>query len=84
MTKIRGLKKAAGETKGLTNYYSGEYVQINYNMATNEVITNYHFGFGQNNWTAHHDENTIKVCNATNPMTMREIEKQVMLSISAL
>ena len=28
--KMHGLRKAAGDTKGLNGYYSGQYVQINY------------------------------------------------------
>lgn len=35
--KIKGLKKIADETKSLCGYYSGLYLQLNYNMETGEA-----------------------------------------------
>jgi len=71
--KMIGLKKAAGETKGLTNYYSGHYVQISYDKVTGEIISDYHYSLGQNWWTQYHDSNVITIGNASSPLTMQAI-----------
>lgn len=71
--KMTGLRKAAGETKGLTGQYSGHYVQISYDRSTGEVVTNYHYSLGQNSWSQYHDSNIITVCNVSQPKTMQEI-----------
>ena len=70
---MQGLRKAAGETKGLTSYYSGHYVQISYDTSNGEILTNYHYNLGQNSWTAYNDADIITICNASNPMTMQQI-----------
>lgn len=70
---IKGLKKVAGETKSLTGYYSGHYLQLNYDKSTGELITNYHCSFGQNSWTVYHDENIVRIGNLSRPYTMQEI-----------
>ena len=70
---MRGLRKAAGATKGLTGYYNGHYVQISYDTSNGEILTNYHYSLGQNSWTQYHGSDIITVCNASNPMTMQQI-----------
>ena len=70
---IKGLRKTAGETKGLQGYYSGQYLQISYDMATGDIYTNYHCSFGQNSWSEYHDSDIIRICNASDPMTMQDI-----------
>lgn len=70
---MHGLRKASGETKDLTGYYSGHYVQISYDTQSGDVITDYHYSLGQNSWTEYHDTNIITICNASEPMTMQEI-----------
>ena len=70
---MHGLRRASGETKDLTGYYSGRYVQISYDRATGDILTDYHVSLGQNWWTQYHDPEIITVCNAVVPMTMRQI-----------
>lgn len=74
---MKGLKKTAGETKDLKGYYSGEYLEIFYDKEKKEVWGIYQYSLGQNTWTVYDDENVIKICNASEPMTMKEIEEQI-------
>ena len=74
---MKGLKKTAGETKGLKGYYSGEYLEIFYDKEKKEVWGKYHYSLGQNSWTEYQDENIIKICTTSEPMTMKEIEEQI-------
>lgn len=70
---MNGLREASDETKDLTGYFSGQYVQISYNRKTGDILTYYHYSFGHNNWTVYHDPDIITVCTASNPMSMQEI-----------
>lgn len=70
--KIKGLKKASGNTLNY-GYYSGFYNEVFYDRATGEVWTVFQYSLGQNTWTKYHDPNVIKICNASNHMTMQEI-----------
>lgn len=74
---MKGLRKAAGATKGLTGYYSGHYVQISFDRGVGEVLISEHCSFGQNSWTQYHDPEVITVCNASAPMTMQEIADRI-------
>ena len=79
---IKGLKAAAGDTKGLTGYYSGRYIQISYDKRTGDVLTDYHCSFGQNSWTEYHDPDVITVGNTSVPMTMQEIADEIKTAVS--
>lgn len=70
---MQGLRKAAGETKGLPGCYSGHYIQISYDMSDGAILTNEHCSLGQNSWTQYHSGDIITICNASSPMTMRQI-----------
>lgn len=71
--KMIGIRKAAGETKTLRGYYSGEYVELFYDRADGEVITIYQYSLGQNTWTQFHDRSVVKICNLSEPYTMQQI-----------
>lgn len=73
---IKGLRKIAGETKDLRGYYSGQYLQLNYDPDTGEAWTDFHVSFGQNSWTRYRD-NTVVVGNISSPMTMQEIADMI-------
>lgn len=75
--KMNGLKAAAAETKGLRGYYDAAYVQISYDRATGDVLTNYHVSLGHNSWTEYHDSDVVTVCYASEHMTMQEIADAV-------
>lgn len=75
--KMTGIRKVAGATKGLTGYYSGRYIQVNYDPETGEVWHDDHVSFGQNSWTQYHDKNIINCGNISNPATMQEIADMV-------
>lgn len=75
--KIKGLKKIAGESKGLEGYYSGYYLQLNYDKETGEAWTDEHVSFGQNSWTEYKDSSIINCGNISEPMTMKEIRAMI-------
>ena len=75
--KMTGLKKAAGMTKGLNGYYSGEYIQVSYDTATGQVLTDYHYSLGQNSWTQYHDPDIIAIGNLSEPTTMHDIRAMI-------
>lgn len=67
---LYGLKKAANDTQRTTGYYSGHSVQIDYDTATGEVLTEEHVGIS---WTEHRDKDVIYITTTCSPMTMEEI-----------
>lgn len=69
--KMVGLRKAAGETKGLP--VRNCYVQISYDRADGTILTNWHCSIGGNSWTVYHDDSVITVATACYPKTMQEI-----------
>ena len=71
--KMTGLKQVVSETKCLDGYYSGKYLQLNYDISTGEVFTNFHFSLGQNNWSEYHNADIIVICNLSSPHTMQQI-----------
>ena len=75
--KMIGLRSACSDTKGLTGYYSGRYVQISYDLRSGEILTNYHVSLGQNSWTKYHDPSVIRVCNVSEPATMQQIADMI-------
>ena len=76
--KMTGLKKAAGATKGLNGYCSGEYIQVSYDTATGQVLADYHYNLGQNSWTQYHDPSVITIGNLSEPTTMRGIRAMIL------
>lgn len=81
--KMTGIKKASSETKGLRGYYSGEYVQLNYDKATGAVWCDYFYSLGQNSWNAYNDENVINCGNISEPATMQDIADAVYMAVNA-
>lgn len=75
--KMHGLRNACSESKDLTGYYSGRYVQISYDTRSGEILTDYHVSLGQNSWTQYHDASIIRVCNLSDPATMQQIADMV-------
>lgn len=76
--KMVGLKKASGETKNY-GYYSGKYNEIFYNRKTGEVWAKFQYSLGQNSYTVYDDEDhaIIKICNASEHMTMQELADRI-------
>ena len=73
MRRIRppkGLKEASEKTQDYA-FNSCMYNEIFYDRATGEVWTVFQCSLGHNTWTKYHDENIIKVCNATEKMSMQ-------------
>lgn len=81
--KMIGLKKAAGYTE---NYgvYSGHYVQISYDKNTGEILTDYHYSRGGNEWTAYHDNDVVTICYTSNKMTMQQIADAIYHTVANL
>lgn len=71
--KMHGLRKACSESKNLTGYYGGQYVQISYDTAVGKVLSDCHVSIGQNSWTQYDDPSVICVCNISEPATMQQI-----------
>lgn len=80
--KIKGLKKASGET---ANYgaHSDLYDEIFYDCATGEVWTKFQCSLGQNSWTEYHDVNIIKIGNTQRHMTMQELADAIWEAVNA-
>lgn len=74
---IRGLRKAAGETKTTRGYYSGLYVQISYSPTDGQVLYDTHYSLGHNSWTQYHDPSIVFIYNASSPQTMQEIADRI-------
>lgn len=81
--KMVGLKKASGNTCNY-GYYSGKYDEIFYDRSSGEVWTVYQYSLGQNSWTEHHDPDIIKICNASDHMTMQEIADAIAETIERI
>ena len=75
--KMVDLSKTAGETRNLRGYYTGVYHQLNYNTATGEIWTDYHYSIGQNTWSQYNDADIINIGNICNPTTMQGIADMI-------
>lgn len=80
--KLKGLKKLSSETKNLSGYYSGKYIQVNYDPKTNEIWGDYHYSLGHNTWTVYHDKNIINCGNIYEPCTMKYLMNMVQAAIT--
>ena len=83
--KIKGLKAIAGASKDLQGYYSGRYLQVNYNRTTGEAWYNEHVSLGQNSWTQYDDKDIINCGNISEPATMaqlREIIEEAVMRVA--
>lgn len=79
--KIKGLKKASGETETYTQR-DGRYNEIFYDRESGEVWTMFQCCLGQNSWTQYHNKNIIKVCNTSKHMTMQEIADAIYSAVN--
>lgn len=75
--KIKGLKAIAGASKDLQGYYSGRYLQVNYNRSTGKAWYNEHVSLGQNNWTKYDDRDIINCGNVSEPVTMAQLREMI-------
>lgn len=75
--KYTGIKAAAGATKNLNGYYSGEYVELFVDKSSGKVWIVYQYSIGQNTWTHYDDNNIIKCGNISSPATMSEIKEMI-------
>lgn len=71
MLKIKGLKRIAGESRGMNGRYC---LQINYDRKTCEAWVDQHVG---NGWTEYNDENIILCGVITRKTTMKEIRDMI-------
>ena len=69
---IKGLRKASGETENF-GYYSGKYVELFFAFENGEVWGVFQYSLGQNTWTEYHSSSVVKLCNATEHLTMQQI-----------
>lgn len=69
--KIKGLRKASGETMNYND--AAKYDEVFYNRETGEVWTRFQYSLGRNSWTEYDDPQIIKVCNTSRHMTMQAI-----------
>ena len=78
---IKGLKKAASATKGLTGRYGKMSVQMIYDRATGELST--HDFVGHNSWIDLSDRpECVNVGSFCAPATMSEIAERVEAAVS--
>ena len=74
---MRGLRKVAGETHGLEGFYSPEYLELFYDMATGDVWTEYHYSIGHNSWTEYHDPAIVNCGIICEKLSMQEIADMI-------
>lgn len=72
---IKGLKKIAGESKGLNG--RGQYLQINYNRETEEAWADYFVSLGKNSWKVYDSEDVVVCGIISEPRTMSEIRSMI-------
>lgn len=78
---IKGLKKAASATKGLTGRYGKMSVQMIYDRATGELST--HEFVGHNSWIDLSDRpECVNVGSFCEPATMSEIAERVEIAVA--
>lgn len=82
MLKIVGLKKVAGESKYL-NKYKGEYLQLNYDMRSGKVWTDFFCSFNES-WKEYHDSNVINCGNISEKVTMQDVREIVENAVKRL
>ena len=75
--KMRGLKTAAGESKCLRGHYDPRYIQISYNRATGDVITDEHYDLGHSWQTFYNNADIINIGNMCSPHTMQRIADRI-------
>lgn len=75
--KIKGIKAIAGASKDLRGYYSGRYLQVNYNRSTGETWYNEHVSLGQNSWTQYEDGDIINCGTISEPVTMAQLREMI-------
>lgn len=68
------LRKVAEETKDKRlDRFSPEYYQLNFDMSTGELWTDFHYSLGSNEHTFYHDENILFCGNLRCKHTTEEI-----------
>ena len=72
--KIRNIRKVSGET---CTCYRG-YVQISYDRATGELLSDYHYNGPVESWTEYNDPDVITICNTRRHMTMQQLADAVL------
>ena len=75
--QMKGLKKIAGESKNLDDYYSGKYLQISYDTETGDVLSDYHYSLGHNSWSSYDDSGIITVGNISEPISMQQLASRI-------
>lgn len=75
--KMKGLKKASGETCTCRQGY----VQISYDMDDGEVIATYHAD--TNSWSEFRGGSVLTVCGTDRHMTMQEIADVIAREVSS-
>jgi len=76
--KIKGLRKISGISKSLKGgYYDSRYLQVNYNIETNEAWCDELLAYGQSSYILYDDKNIIICTYINKPMTMQEIREEI-------
>ena len=82
--KILGLKRCSSATKDFKGYYSGEYIELFYNVSTGEAWPCYHYSIGQNEWMKYDDPNIIKIANYSIPTTMKQMADDILRTLDQM
>lgn len=72
--KLTGIRKVCSDSKHLG---ANCYLQVNVDLTTGEVWSNYHCSIGQNWWTNYASEDIINCGNISRPTKMQEIRQMV-------
>ncbi len=57
--------------------HNGYYVEVFYNLETDEVYNHVHVSLGHNSWTQYHDENVIRIGNFDQKVTKAHLKELI-------
>ncbi len=81
MTRFNGIKKVASLSKGLKGSYSPYYLEVFYDVGDDVIWADEYYSLGHNQWSVYQDDDIIRVCSLSNPITMKELKE---LTITAM
>lgn len=80
MLKIKGLKKAASDSKKAIRE-NCTYLQLNYVKSEKRCFTDFLCSIGYNSWIQYHDNDYINCGFIKEKMTMKEIKEMIIIAL---
>lgn len=76
--KMTGLDEVAKESRGLNGPYDAGYLQINYDIKTGEVFSNFLYSLGENSWVRYHDKAIHVIGNVARPCSAQQLADMIL------